>query len=358
LGLAEDPSETACPAVLPPQGRCALTLRWSGAENGTRRLRLQVPGAAPVEAAIAAEGYDPIPRLSPLAPFVADPTLGAARQTLQVANAGTGPLSLAPAVIEGDGFAIDASTCPERLPPGLSCALDLSFRASADALTVGRLRLGQGVEVALHGKADGFLPRLSFEGEATAVAVAGDAPPVLRIAVRLRNLGARPSEPLDVRHLGAPLPGGAWAWERKACPTLAPGEACELLQEGSAAEDGTAETRLEAPGAAPHVLRWAVSNLSPSLSADPPGVFLLERGVQEARRSVHLRNAGNAPARLAPSVEGTGFALAGGTCPQILSPGAACAIDLAWRPPADLPSASGRLEIMPGTLLDLMGVRR
>jgi hypothetical protein len=355
---AETPSENACPDALPPQGRCALTLRWSGAENGTRHLRLQVPGAAPVEAAIAAEGYDPIPRLSPLAPFVADPTLGAARQTLQVANAGTGPLSLAPAVIEGDGFAIDASTCPERLPPGLSCALDLSFRASADALTVGRLRLGQGVEVALHGKADGFLPRLSFEGESTAVAVAGDAPPVLRIAVRLRNLGSRPSDPVEVRHLGAPLPGGAWAWERKACPALAPGEACELVQEGSAAEDGTAETRLEAPGAAPHVLRWAVSNLSPSLSADPPGVFLLERGVQEARRSVHLRNAGNAPARLAPSVEGTGFMLAGGTCPQTLPPRAACTIDLAWRPAAGLDSTTGRLIIAPGMAIDLMGVRR
>jgi hypothetical protein len=178
------------------------------------------------------------------------------------------------------------------------------------------------------------------------------------LAVRLRNLGSRPSDPVEVRHLGAPLPGGAWAWERKACPALAPGEACDLTQEGSAEADGTTTTRLEAPGVLPVELRWTVSNLSPSLSADPPGVFLLDRQDQEARRAVHVRNAGNASARLAPSVEGTGFTRAGGTCPQTLPPRAACTIDLAWRPPAGLDSTTGRLIIAPGMAIDLMGVRR
>jgi hypothetical protein len=357
---AETPSENACPDALPPQGRCAMTLRWNGAENGVRRLRLQIPGAAPIEVEIAAEGFDPLPRLSSLAPFIADPTHGAARQTLRITNAGTGPLPLAPATIEGPGFAIDASTstCPERLPSGLSCDLALSYRSDVDALIVGRLRIGPLIDLELFGKAEGNRPHLVFEGETTAFVVAEDAPPTVRLAVRLRNIGSRPSDPVEVRHLGPPLPGGTWAWDQRQCPALAPEEICDLTQEGSAEANGTTTTRLEAPGVLPVELRWTVSNLSPSLSADPPGVFLLDKPDQETRQAVHVRNAGNAAVHLAPSVEGSGFKLAGGTCSRILPPRAACTIDLVWRPPAGLTSTAGRLILTPGTAIDLMGVRR
>jgi hypothetical protein len=265
---------------------------------------------------------------------------------------------LTPATIEGPGFAIDASTCPERLPADLSCDVALSYQSDIDALIVGRLRIGPLIDLELFGKAEGSRPHLVFEGETTAFVVAEDTPPTLRLAVRLRNLGSRPSDPVEVRHLGPPLPGGTWAWDQRQCPVLDPGEACDLTQEGSAESDGTTTTRLEAPGVLPFELRWTVSNLSPSLSADPPGVFLLDGQDQETRRAVHVRNAGNASARLAPSVEGTGFMLAGGTCSQTLPPRAACTIDLAWRPPAGLDSTTGRLIIAPGIAVDLMGVRR
>ena len=346
-----------CPAILPPQGRCALTLRWTGGENGAPRLRIQVPGAAPIEVALPAEGFDPLPRWSPLAPFVADPSLGAGRQTLEITNAGKGPLSLSPVRIEGMGFAVDSSTCPERLPAGLSCAMSISFQSDTDELEVGRLRIGDAIDLPLHGKAEGNAPRLAFEGETTAVAVAGADAPTLRIAVRLRNLGSRPSAPLEVRHVGDPLPGGAWAWETRTCPALAPGEACEIVQEGTAAEDGTAETVLVAPGAMPHPLRWAVSNLSSSLSVDPPGVLVLGPGEASVVREVRLRNTGNAPARLTLVVEGTGYVLELGDCGPHLAPGASCALRVRWTPPEGMAWAMGRLEIAPGTEIDLMGVR-
>jgi len=357
--LSADPAAgpAPCPDTLPPQGRCARVLSWPGGENGTVRIRISLQGAAPIEAEIRAEGFDPLPRWTPLAPFAADPTLGPARQTLEIANAGRGPLLLAPARVEGHGFAIDASTCPERLPPGLACALSLSFSADGDTLAVGRLRLGPDVAIPLHGTAEGYAPRLAFEGENAATAVAGDAAPTLRIAFRLRNIGTRPSTPVEVRHVGAPLPGGSWAWETTRCPALAPGEACDLLQEATAAEDGATESAAEAPGAAPFPLRWSISNLSASLSIDPPGVLMLLPGQASVVREVRLRNTGNAPARLAAAVEGPGYALEDRDCGALLPPGGACALAVRWTPEGTATRAAGRLRIQDRAVLDLLAVR-
>lgn len=343
-------SVTSACSVVPVQGSCPLTVRFSPAADGNFEgvLTLAHDGEGVFSAALAGTGRAPAASLS--TPAFAATKVGATSQAVAVlTNTGLAAIGVTPptaASVTGPDFSFVATSCETTLAAGATCSVTVRFAPSSSAGSTGTLGV-----MTQAGNKSVVLSTTGIQGIASISPAAlafgsqqvGSGGAVLAAVVT--NTG---TAPLQFSGLGL-ASGSADFAQSNDCALVAVGQSCtvNVLFTPSAEGARSGVVGLAHDGGGLAAITLAGTGVAPSAQLSVASFPATAVGTSSTAVAL-LTNTGIGPLSVSgptvAAVTGTGFSFVATTCTDSLAVGQSCGTTVRYAP-ANAGSHTGQLAL-------------
>jgi len=348
--------DTCSGATLAPDGNCNVEVRFGPTGFAARNARLTFttnPGA--LQRSVDLTGSGTLPSVAFSASSVAFGGVKVGTEVsarITVRNAGNADLVVPadPATLEGSEaslFSVAGTTCSDAaLAPNSACTIDITYRPIGRSDDAARLAVksdapGSPHQVALTGIGTGPQLRTTQSGLDLGNTDVGSESSSRVIAVS--NAGEHPLSVTQIQVIGKDSKDFALVKDECSTRILQPGASCDaavaFVPRSAGAKEAAVLLRSDSVDGE-HTVLLAANGLGPQIAL-APAALLYPRQVMftVSSQAISVVNVGSAPLRFpatAPSVMGadaSNFQVQIDTCSgNSLSPGAACALTVAFNP--------------------------